>query len=302
MFLFIESKVAWPSGFKESNQNKYSAIVKESNSKKTGKKKRFKVGEKFNLKKEGGSADTSGMKVLHSGESFRSVVLNKNLDNSFGYSRDDVNFASLKEGSFEAHDPKEEGEYPSFRETLKEPLVLVNVHDGKLELYLGPQESGVFIPGKHRSLSWAVPYENARHLHTQEDVHHASALPLDWSAGKHRSKVTFMVVPEGATIEYKIGSAAPQEGSRDPFRSGGGVQMRLKGVPKGTMLLTKNLIDKRDFSAPKGLRGIRLHDLYEQALKEHNANVDEEHQISKETAYRYQSNGSTDFGHMARYH
>lgn len=117
-------------------------------------------------------------------------------------------------------------------------LVLVNVH--------GPQElnlSSDYDPNK-RTLQWGTPYDNAVHTITKgRSAHDASALLRDWSNNAVRKFVTFVCVPPHSELQFWSGYALPQHGGPTDHdsRPGGGVQWRLKGLPKGTITLTTHL-------------------------------------------------------------
>jgi hypothetical protein len=188
----------------------------------------------------------------------RIYILENPITYDYGWDSDDSNFS----------------EKPSpFTGVANEWIVLANTHIED-ELHLGDAVSGRFVPGKHRSLKWAVPYQLiAPCMKNVEDIHNSLALPLEWSSKKHRAFVTFILVPKNASLTYKIGIASEQKENAGKVRYGGGVQMRLQGLPVGTILLTEPIYDeqKKDLSATKGEKKVNFQEKLLEAIKNFNA-------------------------------
>lgn len=194
-----------------------------------------------------------------------SKVITEALDNSFGYDAHDVNFTSEKTGK-----AAKAGEMPSRKHRTNKTIVLVNSH-GSDELYLGPKNSGAFTPGKHRSLSWACTLEEGdKMIRTQNNIHDSLALPLEWSNYKHRTHVTFTIIPAGSEIEFKKGEAAPQQTKDGEFRPGGGQQIRMKHIPEGSVTITQPLLLDRQMSKQKGEKDIKLRSILQKGITRHN--------------------------------
>ncbi|MCB9492861.1 MAG: hypothetical protein H6679_01150 [Epsilonproteobacteria bacterium] len=152
-------------------------------------------------------------------------------------------------------------------------LVLVNMH-GDAEL----NTENKFAPGK-RTLNWQVPLEYASlGLKTLGDTHNNQALLPEWGVSQVQAKqstqrqvirnqATFTIVPPGTKLEYVIGTASEQEGLDK--RLGGGVQMRMKEIPKGALAITV------DIKLEEGTRGdvsredkkIKFDETYAEAMK-----------------------------------
>jgi hypothetical protein len=159
-------------------------------------------------------------------------VLNENIDYTY---------------SFEADRSKFKG-FPFLAETQTTKwTVLVNFHGNMLL-----NTSNVFDP-KKRTLSWAAPYSIASQVYQIGKVHSGLALPVDWSRGKLRKNITLIFIPPNSNISFLIGYAKEQIGADflDP-RSGGGVQMRLKSLPTGTITITLPLFGA---TSPKSIDG-----------------------------------------------
>ncbi len=191
------------------------------------------------------------------------VILNTPLDTSRDYPTDDNCFVQDTDPLTGALMPIT----PNVM-TTQNWVVLVNTHTSDL-LY----ESGTFDRKRHRSLNWAAPYDfSTKYLKNQENIHESLALPLDWSRGDLRSYVTFIVLQPRTQLEFKIGYVKPAVSGADS-RMGHGVQVRLKGLPAGTILLTMPLFgeNKKDLAKSKGHRNINLISLFKQAIEEYNA-------------------------------
>ena len=119
----------------------------------------------------------------------------------------------------------------------KREIVLINMHQNNMPLNTGPT-----FKKDHRTLSWGTPYEAAVQQ-AMSDLHHAhdqSALLQSWTAGEIRDSISFVIIPKGATMTFTIGYASAQQGKSE-YRAGGGMQMRLANLPKGTIVLTTQL-------------------------------------------------------------
>jgi hypothetical protein len=123
--------------------------------------------------------------------------------------------------------------------TTRDWFVLINVHDDRpINL------TNVFSPDKNQ-LPWGTPYENAlfnMKATTKGGIHDLSALLSGWTntaPGQLRGRVSFILVPPGSPMEFAIGTASPQEGKE--FRPGQGMQMRLKGLPAGVIILDQEI-------------------------------------------------------------
>ena len=199
-------------------------------------------------------------------------LLKEPIDYSFNFDHDKINF--------------EDG-FQQTKVTVKNWLVLVNFHDDK-----PLNTSTTYVPRK-RTLSWAVPYAIASQIYQLERVHSGLALPMDWStkqkvktnsrrsltgpnkpiAGstRPRSKVTFIFIPP-SQLEfiggYATGKIADKHGNpyRDP-RYGGGVQLRLKGLPAGTVAVTLSLYNHNNGKS-NNTNKLNMRALYKKALAE----------------------------------
>ena len=126
-------------------------------------------------------------------------------------------------------------------EATKKWLVLVNIHHPDVPL----NTTNAYVPGT-RTLQWATPLSYAAsRLNKANRGHDLLALPKDWSRGQLRSRVTFIFIPPKTKMSFYIGYASPQTDTTllDP-RSGGGVQMRLRFVPAGAIVMETALLQK----------------------------------------------------------
>lgn len=181
-------------------------------------------------------------------------------DGKNSYDVDDVNFTET---------PKNE------RLKSKRWVVLVNMHSNVPVIF-----GGAFPKGPSRSYAWAVPYGIAvKQFSDLGSVHSLSALPLDWSGGGYRQLVSFLLVPPGTPMEFKIGYAKEQvekdfEKVKIEYdRSGFGVQMRLKYIPKGTIIITGRLVSKQQIKRAKEQKRIDIERSFKIALDKFNASA-----------------------------
>lgn len=178
-------------------------------------------------------------------------TLPQEINYAYGYENDRVNF---------------EGNYLEARGETKDWFVLVNVHS-KMDLNLTNQ----FDPNK-RTLKWATPYENANHtMYKLGDPHSQSALLRDWTGGKFRGEVSFILIPPHKMVEYTIGYAKPQEGGKFNSESGYGLQLRFKNLPEGTIVLDTPLITERQHGKAKAQKTFSLKKLLSSAIESYNA-------------------------------
>ncbi len=141
--------------------------------------------------------------------------------------------------------------------------VLVNMHANV------PLVWGGNVPrGDSRSLSWTVPYLIAvDQFKTVGDVHTKSALPLSWGQGKYRNMVSFLFIPPNSKLEFKIGYAKEQTDSVYLYdRTGYGVQMRLKSIPAGTIVVTNPLVNSEQKKRSKEYKKLDLQQNLQHAL------------------------------------
>jgi|GEM_PF-2608482 len=119
----------------------------------------------------------------------------------------------------------------------KRDIVLINMHQSHMPLNTEPA-----FKKDHRTLSWGTPYEAAvqQAMSALHHAHDQSALLKAWTAGDLRDSVSFVIIPKGAIMTFKIGYASSQE-AKSEYRTGGGMQMRLANLPKGTIVLTTPL-------------------------------------------------------------
>lgn len=213
----------------------------------------------------------------------RNEILMEPINYDYGYNEDDINF--LEGISLPIKNRNV---------TTKKWTTLINIHGDDKNLWLGKNISGPFNPKKNRSLSWATSYEIGAHFFKhQESIHDSLALPLTWSSGKHRNYITFIVLPPHSNIEFKIGLAKEQ--IQDDKRQGGTVQMRLKYLPKGTILLTSPILEPiKHLRDQKGYKKIHLNLIFKTAIQEFNKENIKKIPLSI-TDILYQENNSTAF-------
>jgi hypothetical protein len=184
-------------------------------------------------------------------------VLEIPLDYSWGWNDADTSFTD---------DSPE-----TFTGAAQDWVVLVNTHT-TAPLFYGEAISGQWNK-TFRSLMWAAPYQVAAPcMKSIENVHQSLALPLTWSDEKHRGFVTFILIPPDSIITYKIGNAKEQKDIKTgEERWGGGIQMRLKGLPAGTILLTEPLFNENKPQAEgKGRKKIDFQGLLVDAIRNYN--------------------------------
>lgn len=189
------------------------------------------------------------------------LVMENQVDLTRNYDADDANFMP---GLI------------AFKGTTKRKYsVFVNIHGG------GELQTGAWIPGKtKRSLTWLVPYEQAliqAMSHTQH-AHQQSALLTSWSGHTVRNFVSFVIIPQDTLMEFKIGYASPQASKKaKEVRPGGGMQIRLKYVPKGTIVLTEQLTagdQSKTYEKGTGKKGkqtFNLPNLLKSAIENYNS-------------------------------
>lgn len=197
------------------------------------------------------------------GEDVDLTLTQEDISYSFNFDADDRNFF----------------EHPfHFRGILKEWLVLVNFH-GNGEVNLFRNYDPIRDKGK-RSLAWATPYPWAeQNVKTLGDIHNHLALLTQWTNKKVRKKVSFILIPRGTYVNFKIGYASHQKGEiEESFfcedRSGFGLQIRLYHLPKETLILTMPLLKfqnqarshKRKTQIGKEGITFRLNDVFKKAL------------------------------------
>ena len=165
----------------------------------------------------------------------------KPIDYAWGYDQDDANF--------EQGLPIIEVDRSS-----EKWMVLVNFH-GPAPLNI----SSVFDPSK-RTLSWTVPlgYASYEFAHVGR-IHDQLALLRAWTGGKYRKYASFIFIPPGNRTRFKIGVAAPQENIEK--RWGGGVQMRMRSLPEGAIIVSLPLLEEDKSGHSKKI------DLYARAKK-----------------------------------
>ncbi|MBM3468691.1 MAG: hypothetical protein FJX71_04595 [Alphaproteobacteria bacterium] len=184
--------------------------------------------------------------------------------------------------NFEADDRNfVEGLHHIKGKTKRDATVLVNIHSGSpLNI------SSTYKPGM-RTLSWATPYEAAlrQAMSALSHAHDQSALLTSWTGNKLRTFVSFVIIPKGIDMEFKIGYASPQASRRDDksvteSRPGGGMQMRLKYLPAGTIVLTEPLIMT---PKAKGKGTYSLKKILETAIQNYNT-INPKQKLSEEPA------------------
>lgn len=168
------------------------------------------------------------------------------------------------EYNFENDDRNFTGDISYVEGKTKEWIILVNFHTN-MPLNL----SSAYKPGT-RTMAWGIPFEMAlSSIFRVSDYHRQLALLKSWTS-KHRDYVTFMLVPPGADVTFKYGIAASQEikGDRDYAEDqefGGGMQFRLRYVPKGAIAVTMKSY-KQDVSKRRKDKKIYLPDVYKAGL------------------------------------
>jgi hypothetical protein len=98
-------------------------------------------------------------------------------------------------------------------------------------------------------------------------VHDALALPLSWTNNHTREMATFIFIPPNEELTFKISYALPQNDLFDP-RAGGSIQIRLKGIPSSSILVTvpKEYYRKKNKTSTKE-KQINFDLTYQSALK-----------------------------------
>ena len=183
---------------------------------------------------------------------FEIKTLEQKIDYSYGYEEDKTNFV---EGLID-----EEGETKDF-------LVLVNMHTDM------PLNTTNEYNPKKRTLKWGLPYENAYYnLFRTQDAHKNSALLREWTSGGFREKVSFVIIPPEKKIAFAIGYAKEQSGQKYGKEEGYGMQMRLKNLPEGTIVITTNLVIKDQKNKPKRSKSFSLKKLLDKGIEEYNQN------------------------------
>ena len=168
-------------------------------------------------------------------------VINNRIDYSYNYGADERNFS-------------ESTIIPVNAKPTRDWLVLVNAH-GPADLNLESR----FVPGT-RTLSWAVPLKNAvNSLTNLSSPHDRLALLKAWSGNKYRKYITFIFVPAGTSMSFKIGQAKEQTGGGE-HREGQGIQMRLKDLPQGSIAVTLPVLgnEKQSARLHKGAKKIDI--------------------------------------------
>lgn len=168
------------------------------------------------------------------------------------------------EYNFENDDRNFTGDISYVEGKTKDWVVLINFHTN-MPLNLSPE----YKPGT-RTMAWGIPFELAlSSLFRVSDYHRELALLRSWTS-KHRDYVTFMLVPPGTDVTFKYGLAAGQEikGDGDYLEdqeSGGGMQFRLRYVPKGAIAVTMKSY-KQDVSKSRKDKKVYLPDVYKAGL------------------------------------
>jgi|GEM_PF-1811423 len=178
-------------------------------------------------------------------------VMPQEINYAYGFEADKANFVP--------------GEFKQTQGITKDWFVLVNVHtDMPLNV------TNVFDRDK-RTLKWGSPFENARvNFFKIGDPHQQSALVRDWTQGKHRRNVSFVFIPPNTQVEYIIGYASPQEGAEFRDQAGGGMQMRLKSLPAGTIVLDSKLVGEQQLGKSVSQKSFSLDKLLINAIKSYN--------------------------------
>ncbi len=155
----------------------------------------------------------------------------RNANGQSYYDLDDVNFIEDSISSFEG--------------ITKDWVVLVNIHSN-MPLNL----TNRYQP-KMRTLSWVTPFWFAKnHFSRLGYAHDKLALPKDWSKSQYRKQISFILVPPQTELSFKYGFAKEQKGYLDE-RLGTGLQMRLKYLPKGSVVLTGPLLQESQIHLSK---------------------------------------------------
>lgn len=190
-------------------------------------------------------------------EKKKPFIIKEQISYSYNYDADDKNFLP--------------GLLSEKGKTIRDYTVFINIHNGSL-LNL----SSKYVRGT-RTLSWATPYEAAlrQAMSAIKHPHEQSALLTAWTNKQLRTYISFVIIPKGTEMEFKIGYASPQrsseEGYAQEFREGGGMQLRLKYLPAGTIVLTESL-SEGDIIHEKST--FNLYNIFNQALNNfNNANL-----------------------------
>jgi len=149
-------------------------------------------------------------------------IIEKEIDYSYAYDKERAKF--------------EPGLKNVIGKTSRTYTVLVNFHEGNtLNL------TSLYDPNK-RTLIWGVPYQIALNqaMSMAEHAHDQSALLTSWSSGNLRGFISFVIIPQDTEMQFLIGAASPQNDALE-YRPGQGMQIRLKYLPKGTIVLTQDL-------------------------------------------------------------
>lgn len=184
------------------------------------------------------------------GNNIQLTILNEDIPYSYGYDTDDVNFTASPT------------EYVGKVKTGK-TFILLNFH-GDTPLHTFRTFEAVRDAGK-RTFKWGSPCDYAtdisKGMKTLGDVLNQLALLLPWSDEKVRKTVSIILIPGGTPLRFKIGQAALQyrmgeymvynESAQTcpvfkEIRVGGGVQIRLETLPKGTVILSAPVLQFQD--------------------------------------------------------
>ena len=152
--------------------------------------------------------------------------------------------------------------------TIRPYTVFINIHDGSFA-----QTTPVWTSKVKRTFQWEVPYEQAlrQAMSALHHSHEQSALLISWTGRKTRQYISFVIIPKNTQMEFKIGYAAPQSGvaqtysnlsTETEFRPGGGMQIRLKYLPKGTIILTEKFSENKETYS--------ISHIFEQAIMDYN--------------------------------
>jgi hypothetical protein len=177
------------------------------------------------------------------------MVLEEEYPYSYGYANDAKNFKEDRE---------------EFEGITSRDLVFLNFHG------LAPlgNPNKAFVPGS-RSLSWLTPYSCTLETgaFTKQTVHNNLALLKAWSNSALRSFVSFIIIPKNSKLNFQIGSASEQQNEKE-FVPGGGLQFRIKSLPKETIVLTEILAHKKDKDVKK--ETFDLSQKFENAVQRYN--------------------------------
>lgn len=157
--------------------------------------------------------------IAHDGNS-APVTLNQELKYAYNFEKHSSNFTGI---------------HYVFQGTTDQWIVFVNFHT---DMILNTTDK--FDPQK-RTLQWQTPYTYAqKEIHHFTAIHDKLALLHAWSGGKNRNFATFVLVPPHSNLIFKFGLAAPQKDSAQKTK-GGGIQLRMLNIPKGSIAVTLKL-------------------------------------------------------------